>query len=361
MKALKVSAFILIQLIICVVIVESGSYLFLKNTDNPSYRAKRILQSDDQLGWKLQANLNTKFEDKKVVSDDNGFRAESSIATSGNWILTLGPSSAFGWGVESEETYTNLFSQKLQMPAFNASQIGYSVAQGDRLFQQLLKGMEKPPQYLIISYGVNDLDKFRFYTDNYLPDRVYFDRSLNFPLLFKLAPYSNFINLLTLFADESRLKYNCQQLGSINQRVSPEDFMEYTDKIISEAERLSMKPIIINTPYYLKTKNPDYSLAKIQELYHAVEKTAQQGNCKEALELLAQAKSLEPDRVTEDVQTLNADLENYAAGKGLPYVNAYKLLNTDTIAQNYVDPIHPSAIGHKLIADEISEQLRIKQ
>jgi hypothetical protein len=75
------------------------------------------------------------------VTDSNGFRTddETSDDASGTpqvvEVLVLGPSSAFGWGVEYHETYAVVVARTAGQGLLNASQVGY---------------------------GINDIDRFRF-------------------------------------------------------------------------------------------------------------------------------------------------------------------------------------------------------
>lgn len=352
MKIFKLLSLIILQLLICLIITEIISYFYLTKTENPLFRARRILQQDQEIGWRVRSNLNTTFYEAELITNAQGFREKDSMDTAS--LLTLGPSSAFGWGVRTEQTYTSLTADALHMPVINAAQIGYSIIQGYALWEKKIIAQKKLPQFVILSFGINDLDKFRFYRDDGGSDLVSFNSANRRTfVLDRFEIYSNFATLLRLAFEKISLKFDCTSLAQTSQRVSLDDYRVYLEKFVNDFEKLSITPIIINTPYYLKKKIENYSKESINQKYAIAQQSAQQNQCSGALKKFSEAQALEPQRISEDVMNINGFLRSYCEQKKIPYVDAYSLLNSGSTEANYVDPVHPSESGHKLIADQV--------
>ena len=97
-----------------------------------------------------------------------------------------------------------------------------------------------------------------------------------------------------------------------------------------------------------------YTRDKIDAAYKEVEVLAQANNCKSAIEKLTYAKSLEPERVLQDVKLFNESLKAYAQTHQIKYVDAYaEISDLPDSASYFYDPVHPSKAGHKKIASQI--------
>ncbi len=349
----KIIYFIIFQIALCFFLLELSAAVFFTTTNNSLHRVKNILQVDSSLGWKLQKNLNSNFENKKLFTDSNGFRiSEGEIETKESLsILTLGPSSAFGWGVNNNDTYSFIAANRIGLNIFNASQIGYTSHQGLILLKNEILLASNKYKYAIISYGINDLDKIRFYTDTYVSDQEYFSKDiLNYSSLKKNLAISNLANFIYLFSDELNIRFNCFNLSKIEQRVSANDFIKNIQEIIDILKNNKIQPIIVNTPYYLKYKNINYSRKLVDDKYSKVTKFAIESNCSLAIKWLNEAKSLEADRINQDVIQINGMLKKVAYSNRILYIDAFDALNTSSIENNYLDPVHPSAAGHQIIA-----------
>ena len=123
-----------------------------------------IYRGDPNHVWWLRTNLERQvlhIEEKQhftVITDEQGFRitsGEKNDRTDGvnDYILALGCSTTFGWGVEGEQTWTHLLSQNVKTPVKNAGVPGWSTFQA----KHGLQDMEIPkPKLILMSYGVRD-------------------------------------------------------------------------------------------------------------------------------------------------------------------------------------------------------------
>ncbi len=123
-----------------------------------------IYRGDPNHVWWLRTNLDRQVlhvEEKQhftVITDGQGFRIppdEKNERTDrvNDYILALGCSTTFGWGVEGEQTWTHLLSQNVKTPVKNAGVPGWSTFQA----RHGLQDMEIPkPKLILMSYGVRD-------------------------------------------------------------------------------------------------------------------------------------------------------------------------------------------------------------
>ncbi len=340
-------------------ILESTSHFFLLSSSNPLYRARRILQYDHFLGWMQKPNLNTTFENQKIHTDSEGFRIsdEKINLLTNPKILTLGPSSAFGWGVANKDTYTSVSAKKLNFEHINASGVGHSIAQGQRIWSKIKK---VNPKYVLIAYGVNDLDKFRFFDSDSLNDKEFFQHEPHALKIDKLLLPSDSAIVISLVLRQLSHTFYCDQLINSPQRVEWPEYEKILSMMTDEMLKAGIKPIIINTPFFLVHPNPRFKESDILNAYREVNSFAAKGYCKEAHEKLKIAKSLEPFNINQKVIELNRLLKEFANKNNLSIVDAHSLLVNQNAKENFYDPVHPSAKGHKLIADEIVKLIQEK-
>lgn len=347
MKFAKWTIFIVCQIIVCFLFLETFSYFFLKYSSNPLYRARRILRFSSELGWMQKPNLDTTFEGQPVYTDENGYRRNANLNTN-PVMLTLGPSSAFGWGVSAEETYTSLVGKRVGSP-LNASGIGHTLYQGSIIWRSLYT---MNPKIVLIAYGVNDLDKFRFFDTASSADREYFSESLK-PGFFDSIDL-NITNVLSLALNLAKQQSSCDKLKQTSVRVPWNEFQEMLRKLLREMRMRHVTPVLINTAYYLKSPRPEFKIETIENEYAKASSFAREGKCKEAFESLKIARSWEPENILYQVQIFNQELAKLAAEENVPLIDAFSLLKEEPLKMFY-DPVHPSAEGHKKIAGQILE------
>ena len=74
---------------------------------------------------------------------------------SGEWILALGCSTTFGWGVEAEESWPHLLSDGINVPVVNGGMPGWSTHQAKQRLAQWPESLKKPSA-VILAYWVRD-------------------------------------------------------------------------------------------------------------------------------------------------------------------------------------------------------------
>lgn len=336
---------------------ESLTRVWVNYAGDALHRARRVITADPTYGWRQRANLDTEFEGAPLFTDGAGFRQLSPAPPDAIDIVTIGPSSAFGWGVRAEDTYTSVAAHEANLIGFNAGQIGYSLTQGRRLYQELRHdGRFKNAKVVIISYGINDLDRFRLFDSENTAnedDEVYFKRDLKSEVRWEsFATGSAFLELLVRSKNELKSATNCGVSSTPSLRLPLAKFRTSLQELIAEIRSDKRTPILINTPY---KRHPTMADDKSDAAYRNSAREREQGHCREARDWVLKARSAEPERVARDVVRLNDVIAQVGAATTTPVVEAYQILGEDS--DLYFDPIHPSTKGHRRLAASLHKTI----
>ena len=142
----------------------------LINPPLPSFRtvtfgdpevSPRLFVRDLRLGWALRPNTEVRFLDRRVRTNEEGFRGPDR-SKNRDVILCLGDSTTFGWGVGQSETFAAQLDQRLERnPAtagrwqvFNAGVPAYSSAQLLVNARRLIPRAK--PKFVVICTGNNE-------------------------------------------------------------------------------------------------------------------------------------------------------------------------------------------------------------
>jgi lysophospholipase L1-like esterase len=359
LKAIKV---ILFSSIIWVLILEGGARIIRNYFGDSLDQAKVILRPDNQTGWRQKSNLSTRFINTDAVTNPEGLRSSLDNFTGNSLkVLVLGPSSTYGWGVDSDRTYTSLLKVKLskligkRVEVINAGQIGFSTEQAKELITtKWFKALK--PDLVIIAYGVNDIDRHRFYFQSTSQDHLEFaeDNLENKMFLQKLLNHSAFLSLGLKYSFKILAKFSCPSRISLvaKTRVSFEHFEENI-KFLSAYYQAPVLLVDTGHTYLL-----DAAKENNEGLYEKALSEATSGNCQKSRELVRQARESETYRINRDLRAINSILLKISAEMGYPIVKASSLLKGKGALQKYfVDPIHPNQLGHKMLSMAIIEKL----
>lgn len=380
-----------------VIALETAARIGVDQFGSTLAKTMRVLQADPVLGWRQRPNLNRSFFGAKVVTDANGFRS----ADRGAWnkselrVLLLGPSSAFGWGVENDATYARQLQRLLSestgkaVSVFNASQIGHSSWQGRRLFESPLFA-EARPDIVLLAYGVNDYDRFRFFFASDKPDKVELAKPRDVSLQNGLMSHA-FPQIMHQATQAVLSAVTCRDTGEIpHKRVSRQDVFANFSAMIQEARKRGARVMVINTPYELNRFASEPDLDVLHRQLHLVEQKieqgelnqaaralqdlkkdharisqvhylasavlSRQGDCRAAQKAFEKGRELEPWRLYAELNDFNTGLERFSRNQRVLFIDAHALIGGRP--EMFVDPVHPSAAGHKTIAAEIFKQLR---
>ena len=329
---------------------EIGARWWIHSEGSALDKTRAVLMIDPHVGWRQRPNLDTTFIGRELQTDDRGWRVSGDVPVdAAREILVLGPSSTFGWGVDGRETYAAQLQKLLPgTQVHNAGQIGFSSEQGMRLFSfpdvEALK-----PDFVIIAYGINDLDLHRFHFQSDLSDADAFSR---------LEPSFTF-SLMNAVGKSALLTAIQRAAGALKTppvfvpslRVPPAEFGENIKKLVRAAHAKGSEVVLLTTSTNLPYMSDSGGLYSTKALYERARETFNAGDVDDALRYLEQARVSEPARIRNDIRFYNDALRTVAPDEGVPLLDLEKLFVGRDREALFVDPIHFSAEGNRLIAE----------
>lgn len=330
-------------------LLEGVARFYYARFGNPVDQVSPILRPDPALQWRQREGVKTTLWDVPIHLDERGFRGDGWRKGPEN-ILTLGPSSAFGWGVAGADSYPALLAaarSRAGRPTenWNASQIGFSSAQGVRLAEQLDPGKFS---WAVIGYGINDLDRFRFFGPSGPTDAEVFSSPVaSFPAW---SYRSRLFYALLQIVGKIKQQTQCGITVFPQERVSEAQFLGNFEALAGWAHARGARPIFVTTPF----RPGSASLVgegDAEALYRQSVVAAARQECQQAREAFVAARQAEPRRLVAEVKKRNAALRAWAEKNQYILVDAAALLTTDA---DFVDPVHFSARGNHILAEALS-------
>jgi lysophospholipase L1-like esterase len=367
-----------------------------------------VLKRDRELIWTMRPNLKTEFFGAEISTDAQGFRLNGSAfnerqVNSGSnaenpfRVITLGASPSFGWGVADHQTYSARLEGALKgklpgrtsVSVLNASVIGYSSQQGRLLFEKNIHRWR--PDLVIVAYGINDVDSYRFFSDDGASDK---DIRKEPALVVSL---NNFLSPFAIVAWMNRAIQRTASFGfgdARQPRVSEDDYIaniaSIAEKAIGQKAHVLVLKMDLNLPRGDDPTDPE----KAKLLIGTASQTIEQRDCARALPLLEEAARLDPLSKSAHLYSAKCHLDSgqikqasmsfekaektkafLARRRSEKYNDALDTLSgrpgltvvdlVERFSQEndylYVDPrldtIHPNARGHEIIAGEIEKRI----
>jgi hypothetical protein len=347
-------------------IFEISAQFWIRGFGDPLDRARLVMEPNERYLWRMRPDFSGTFENAKLVTDGNGFRtaertsdkgASSSDAnnTEFDWLV-LGPSSAFGWGVNFNESYSSIAAKAAGKTVLNASQVGYGISQGLRIYEDHRTRWKRKPKTVFIAYGVNDVDRFRFFGPIGMSDKDVFARkeSLDQLRLEKWIYRFAFSSLVMRAMQEGAVRFGCHGKSKFEIRETEAGFIASLSTLVEQVMADGHRPVIIDSPF----RYPFVADANLAELatkqFAAANEAANSGNCDEAKRQFQLARVNEPHRVALAISSLNLRLNEFVSAKSISFVEASKMVGA---ADDFVDPVHVSVKGNKQIAEGIIGEL----
>ena len=150
---------VVVFLLVLELILRIGGYKVV------TFYAKTMFHEyDPDIGWtqipNYQATLESWDSKVKVASNSHGFRdREYAIQkpTGVKRVVVLGDSFTWGWGIEQQETFTEVAENTLSGVEFlNLGHMGYGTAQEYLLLKKL--GLKFSPDLTVVAFYPNDID-----------------------------------------------------------------------------------------------------------------------------------------------------------------------------------------------------------
>lgn len=369
-----------------------------------------LLERDSLLFWRNRAELELTFLGEEVVTNATGLRRASTETrelppkrAGIPRVLCLGASPTFGWGLAYEESYPAALEalsrqgSRKELEVINAGMIGYSSHQGRRLLAGELLALEA--DVVTVSYVVNDVDRYRFYRNEGVPDRALVDEAPWRVALQNLMGRSRLLRRLSGIASLARGQRDrldgrpVELMRPRGRRVPIEDYKANLTAIAAVARAAGSQVVFVKMPVNLPVGAPvsPPDAAAAREHCDEARDLLDQGQARQALEILDRALSKHPYlsaahyyrglahaalgdedtssraydeamkseglRCGRDGVDYNAAMAAVAAEQKVPLVDA--VADFDAAGQGSRDafflvpdgdPIHPNAKGHARIA-----------
>lgn len=398
------AAAVLLASVLWIAPLELWARWWTAKRGDPLDKAVAVLRMDAGLGWRQWEHWRGTFLDLPLRTDALGLRnPEGPAPAKGPRVVVLGPSSTFGWGVREEETYSRVLEGLLRgrgIPAsvVNAGEIGYSTWQGLEFYRRHYLGSK--PDLIVIAYGVNDVDRHRFFFSDPRPDSegLAQERSKwmlgaqNLAARLRMFHVARRQGMLLLSRLACPLGAKAPERPVLGLRVSEAEFQSNFHQMLILARQEGTKVVFLTSPFLLPGFPPvagtaqaaarlrheeglaryragDHAAAaalfeealsldpgRLESAYHLNASCLALRRCAQARKAFETARGLEPARLARDIRRYNEALRALARREGVPLVDAEKLLEGGDKAL-FVDPIHPTAEGHRRIAKALSEAI----
>lgn len=382
--------------------LELAARWWVNRHGDPLDKAMAVLRMDSALGWRQRERFSGTFLGLPLATDALGFRNPPGEAAAKRTILILGPSSTFGWGVREEETYSRRLESLLRergqaVRVINAGEIGFTTWQGLELHRRHFQGSR--PDVMIVAYGVNDIDRYRFFVDDPRPDAVALAPGVN-PWTVALQNASGRLRLFHV-ARRKGLQFvgraACAAGGGKvpaepvpELRVPPPAFDANLAGFLELAKSEGAKPVFVTSAFKLPrfaevaaagAKAGREAMAEGLRAFRASDCAAAapaferalkadprlmeahyylsachrgRGECAAAGAEFDRARAQEPQRIEADLRRYNEAMRAVARREKVPVVDADAILEGGR-PELFVDPIHPSAEGHRRLAEALFE------
>ncbi|MBI3556000.1 MAG: SGNH/GDSL hydrolase family protein [Deltaproteobacteria bacterium] len=320
----------------------TGTELLLRNhlshSGDPLERSWLLLRPDRSWGWQQRENLETLFYDKHVKTDSNGFRS-GTVSAAAAQVVVAGPSSTFGWGVEDDETYSARLQQGLKQidaSVVNVGQIGFSLPQGLLFLRNKLEIKNIAPRYLILAYGVNELDRNRFFFQSEQPDLEVFGPP-RAALQFRITQLAHEVLLFPWLIREAFKLFGTSLCSSglaqrLTVRVPLADFIKSLDEAESLARTYKLKLIYLTT----------------------VARFAEAPAQRPVLDPCASLRVAEETRIASSILEYNASVSRWGAQNDVPVLELANVVSAGPDSADFIDPFHFSALGHAKIGKALA-------
>lgn len=288
-----------------------------------------IYRPDEKLLWvPVPGRTVTVDNHLPITINHQGFRYASEISAKpkGEFrVMAFGDSATQGWGVDDNSTYAAFLGQKLNQDS----------CPGEH-FLSLTAGVNAYPNALV-GEKLKEVEE----DPTFSPDVVIRAYSFN----------SNFERLPKL-QGAAREKFLRQvEFKSIIRRSAIYNFV--IEDLLRRAVYYRMRHILMAGT--LDTlggmDNLDVN-AVTQSLQESLEETRAHHA---QLVLLVLASK---EQKANDLHPFQKAMLDFAAANHVPVVNMVDVLSKNAPADFYMDPVHPTAVGHKMIADQLYSVIR---
>jgi len=315
--------------------------LFWKMRSNSSFDVENVVyrMRDEALNWHFETNA-------------VGHRGAPYPATStAPVIVALGDSSTFGFRVDDDDTYPSQLQRALREKGLPGATVvnygvpGYSSFQGRRLLEEILA--HNQPDVVLLSFGASDQEDDKF-SDAQKAERLAAANQ-------ELSDYFNRLGIIRFFQRPPHFDRGPPANRSkLPARVSPKEFRANLQAMIELIERSGARAILLDLVFVEPVLGEVMaSLAREQGLPRIEGRTL----LRDALLELLEGRRFQAEREARE-RFWKDEIKKY---RPLYYPPAfYEELFADPVWNGLllfflVDPIHPGALGHQVIAEALAQ------
>lgn len=332
-----------------------------------STRGAKLYEPDLQLFWKLRPNTqlvvtNEIFATRgkplewELSINSEGFRGPKYPANaSGPVVACFGDSCTFGYRVNDEETYPARLQEYLRENGLSEATVlnygvpGYTTFQGRRLVEQVLA--DRRPDVVIIAFGGNDHE-----VDEH-PDSVKAERLTAFRLnVAKLLDCSALAQMAARTGRSLR-RAEPESASPLPSRVAPAEFDQNLRAMVQTAQASGARVLLLDLVFVAPIhRNTIAAVARDTGVPWLDGRKV----LRDALPDIQAGRRFRQERDRWD-----RFWEQEFVGRRDPYFSQqfYQTLLSDSawrllLRYLMVEPVHPNALGHRLIAEAVGEMLR---
>jgi lysophospholipase L1-like esterase len=318
---------------------------------------RQIYMNDRFLLWKMKPNLDGQFvsparapEDRepplfRVVTNSKGFAGAefSTEKREGTFrIVCMGNSSTFGWGVPPDSCYPRLLEGILQerigheVEVINAGVPGYTSVQGLGMLERDVSDLS--PDLITLAFGANDCHATSRSDTDIMLERAGYVGAIQ-----EILAHSSIYRVLRYFVVSSKVKHAVTgEEPPGRRRVSPKEYRAAMESIIQTSRGLGSKLILVE----ILPDSPEWEpYRKILEELAALEH----------LPLLGTGEIFR--RFLEDMDATDGSLRSHVEAMREEYGESVLARHPEMYLR--LDRVHPSDLGHLLIARALSDTVSL--
>lgn len=363
MRKKIITAIILLGITLCLTFV---CFVSLEGLARINYKESRIdkitkiIYPHPEKFWIGRPDYRGDFFGAYVNHNNSGLREERESVEPD--ILVMGGSPSYGWGVEKENTYSFLIQKELGNKVLNASVIGYSSFQGKLLLKELLSKYR--PKSVILSYVINDIDRYRFLRNSALSDK----NVKNYSLKEQIRDWINdkfylgkYLRSFMIAADQLPL------IGTT--RVSESDYEANYREMIELCLSKGATPVLLKMPVELYKqkvglilksylgKTPCNLIEDQENTYNCLVSDGGRNLSKVPANELRKLFGIIFSRKVKLYHDILEKLSVEYKIKVADPVNRFESSDQYLFLDKRMDPIHPNEHGHQIIADSLLNAL----
>lgn len=288
-----------------------------------------IYRPDDRLLWvPVPGRTVTVDNHLPITINDQGLRYASDLSPKqkGEFrVIAFGDSATQGWGVDDNSTYSAFLEQKLNESScpgehFQAVSAGVN-AYPNALVGEKLKEVEEDPTFQ--------------------PDIVIRAYSFN----------SNFERLPKLQGAAKQKFLRQVEFKSIIRRSAIYNFV--IEDLLRRVAYYKMRHVLMAGTLDALGGMDNLDVNAVNASFqNSLDET--RAHHAQLIFLVLASK----DETSKEMHPFQKAMLDFAAANHVPVVNMIELLEQKPVANFYGDPVHPTAVGHKIIADQLYNVIR---